>query len=219
MFFFAPSDQQINWNEDGVMSQKKWLVKVFDLVNNQADAIRSAGSDIDLNALSAGVAAVYRKAHQVLERATQAYSDDLAINTLIARCHEWLKLFEKDGALEGRSDADAAALAESYRILIQVLAPIAPHLAEELWERIGNAPSIFNSPWPAFNPEAAKEDAVEIVIQFNGKVKHKMTVSAELDAPGLQEFVLADTEVQSLLDGGEPKKVIAVPGRLVNLVM
>jgi leucyl-tRNA synthetase len=100
-----------------------------------------------------------------------------------------------------------------------MVAPLAPHLAEELWRRLGHDTSLAHGPFPVADPQYLLEDTVEFPVQVNGKVRSKITVAADADADALEAAALADEKVQGFLDGATPKKVIVVPGRLVNLVI
>jgi leucyl-tRNA synthetase len=103
--------------------------------------------------------------------------------------------------------------------LVLLLAPFAPHIAEELWQALGHRESLAHEPWPEFNPELAKEDTIEVPVQINGKLRGKITVAAEADASTLESAARAEPRIAELLAGKQIVKVIAVPGRLVNFVV
>ena len=110
------------------------------------------------------------------------------------------------------------ATAEDKRILALLVSPFAPHLAEEVWSRLGHAETLTYEEWPSFDPELAKAEMVTIVVQVNGKMRAKFDVEPDTPKDAVQEQALADPSVQKHLDGKEPRKVIVVPGRLVNIV-
>ncbi len=103
--------------------------------------------------------------------------------------------------------------------LVLMVAPLAPHLAEELWKRLGHDTSLAHGPFPVADPQYLVDDTIEFPVQVNGKVRGKITVAADADKAALEAAALADEKVQAFLDGATPKKVIVVPGRLVNLVV
>jgi leucyl-tRNA synthetase len=103
--------------------------------------------------------------------------------------------------------------------LVLMLAPLAPHLAEELWERLGHPNSLAHGPFPVADPAYLVEDTVEYPVQVNGKVRGRITVSASAAADAVEAAALADEKVQAFLAGGTPKKVIVIPGKMVNLVV
>jgi leucyl-tRNA synthetase len=108
---------------------------------------------------------------------------------------------------------------EAIETLLLLMAPNTPHITEELWSRIGNAYSIHNQSWPEFNPELAREDEITLVVQVNGKVRDRITVPADINESDAKETALQSEAVQRHLSGKEPRKVIVVPGRLVNIVV
>jgi leucyl-tRNA synthetase len=113
----------------------------------------------------------------------------------------------------------AAAMAQTLEILTLVLAPFAPYLAQELWEEQGHPGPVFKHAWPVFDPGLARESEVEIVVQINGKNRAKLTVAPGTDEAELRRLALADAKIQSLIAGKTVAKVIAVPDKLVNLVV
>ena len=139
-------------------------------------------------------------------------SDDYASlrnNTAAAKLIEYTNHLTKEG-ITARAALEPLAL---------MVAPLAPHLAEELWQRLGHGTSLAHGPFPAADPRYLVADTVEYPVQVNGKVRGHITVAADADNPTVQAAALADDKVVAFLAGAEPKKVIVVPGRLVNLVV
>ena len=133
----------------------------------------------------------------------------LGFNTPISRLMEFVNFFTSE------SRRPRACL-ESF---VLMLAPLAPHLAEELWQALGHTGTLAYAPWPAYDPALTRDDTVELPVQLNGKVRSRVTVSAEAAAPAIEAAALADARVRELLGGRAPTKVIVVPGRLVNIVV
>lgn len=222
MAFFAPSDADINWKEEGVQGARRLLARVCDLVDRCGGAACCAPTTAARGAgipPSPGDREIRRLAHVALQRATEAYETDFAFNTVVARIYELVNAIEKAGAAAPRPEGDRPACGEAVRLLVQVLAPIAPHLGEELWERLGHTKSVFLEPWPAVDPAALAVDEVEIPVQVNGKLRGKVVVPAGAAEAEVRERALADPKVREHLGGRPPKKVIVVPGRLVNVVV
>ncbi|HTK56580.1 MAG TPA: class I tRNA ligase family protein, partial [Gemmatimonadales bacterium] len=161
--------------------------------------------DASAEAPSAGLTAKWHKAKQ---RATEGM-ETLRYNTAIAALMELLNGVKEEG------HAPRAVVEE----MIVMLAPFAPHFAEECWERLGHTDTVFAATWPAFDPALVVESTVEIVVQVNGKVRSKITVDRAADEATVLAAALADDGTKKFLDGKEPKKKIYVPGRLVNLVV
>jgi leucyl-tRNA synthetase len=149
---------------------------------------------------------------RLLHRTIEGVSDDYASlrnNTAAA------KLIEYTNHLTKRSVRARSALEP----LVLMVAPLAPHLAEELWKRLGHAKSLAHGPFPVADPQYLVEDSVEYPVQVNGKVRGHVTVPADADADVLEAAALADEKVQAFINGVTPKKVIVVAGRLVNIVV
>ena len=219
MFFFAPSDQVIQWNEDGVVGAKKLVQRVYDLVGEFADVAKAFPAGISANPSSAAAKDVRRAAHEVVRRFDAAFNGDLALNPGVAAVYELLNLFPKRAHVDKWPDAERAAVAEAVRLLVKATAPITPHLCEELHELLGGRGSVFKETWPAFDPEALKRDEVEIAVQVNGKIRERINVSADADEASLRAAALAVPKVAAEVAGRTPKKVIVVKGRLVNVIV
>jgi leucyl-tRNA synthetase len=131
---------------------------------------------------------------------------------------EWVNLmYEVSNALpKGRR---SSALDEAIEYLIRLIAPYAPHLADELWEALGNDGFLYRNPWPISDANIAKADEITLIVQINGKVRDKMTAPADADNASIVALALASPRIRELLGGAEPKKVIPVAGKLVNIVI
>src|SRR5205085_2180562 len=149
-----------------------------------------------------------RKLHQTIQKVTEDL-DGMRFNTAIAAMME---LTNHLTPLPARP----RSVLEPFVLL---LSPFAPHLAEELWRTLGHKETLAYAPWPAADPVLAKEDEIEVPVQINGKVRHRLTVPADVGAKALEALALADPKVRDLLGGKAPKKVIVVPKKLVNIVL
>jgi leucyl-tRNA synthetase len=149
-----------------------------------------------------------RTRHRTIRKVTEDI-ERIRYNTGIAALMEYVNELTRD----------EAATAEDRRILTLLLSPFAPHLAEEVWQRMGRAESLAYEPWPEFDPEIARAETVQIVIQINGKVRSKFEVEPDTPKDEIERLGLADEVVLRHLEGRAPRKVIVVPGRLVNVVI
>ena len=190
--------------DEGVSGPRRFLERMWLLVA-EGGAPRPATTRPTEPAISAALTAKWHKAKQ---RATEGM-DALRYNTAIAALMELLNAVKDEGA------APKALIEE----MVVMLAPFAPHFAEECWERLGHTTTVFDARWPPFDPALVVESTVEIVVQVNGKVRSKITIDRAADEATVIAAALADESVQKFLDGKEPKKKIYVPGRLVNLVV
>jgi len=154
----------------------------------------------------------------VLRRVTQDFETRWHFNSAIALLMELINEIHAQEPLEEGVRPEVAR--EVFELLTLMLAPMVPHLAEELWEMLGHTQdTLAHAPWPKFVPEWAAEDQVEIVFQINGRVKAKVSVEAGLNKEQIEKRVLADHKIAALLNGQRIIKIIAVPDKLVNVVV
>ena len=225
MLFMGPPDKEKLWNEDGLAGMAKFLNRLWRQVNDLACA---AGEDTLFEAAPDPEAAVkvaqklMRERHRVVGKVSDDF-DRNNFNTAIAAIMElsnvtgeYLRAFSPEA--RGACPDHQALDAEVAATLVKLMAPIAPHWAEELWQTVLGHPdsSVHAQPWPEYDPEAAKADEVELAVQVNGKVKAKITVAADAPEEAVREEALAT--VGRALEGKDVKKVVVVPGRLVNVV-
>ncbi len=195
------------WGAENIQGAVRWLSRVWTLVLETADARAEAspGAEADLR----------RKLHQTIRQVSEDL-DGFEFNTVVSA------LMELTNALTSARDAGQAgspAFREAVDSLLRMMAPVAPHLAEELWSRLGLPYSIHQQSWPKFDAEAAKEDEITLVIQINGKVRDRITVPARIQEAEAKAKALENATVQEYLAGNTPRQVIYVPGRLVSIVV
>jgi len=217
VLFIAPPDKEVEWQDAGIEGIARWLYRVDRLVADHAAVLRAhayAPGDF------APAADAGRKLRQLSHRAAMAVTRDASesfhFNTAISALMEYTNgLHELLPAAAG----DGAATSFALKRLILLLAPFAPHLAEEWWERVGEKPSVFDAGWPSFDPAIAAEDVVEVPVQVNGK--HRATVQAPQGAAeeARKALVLGDAKIKALVEGKTVRRWVIVPGRLVNLVV
>jgi leucyl-tRNA synthetase len=222
MLFFAPSDAEILWSEAGIEGVRRFVHRLWETVVTAIADPRfggSAGVAVDPAALSAGARESWRLLHRALERTTQSIEKDLAFNTAIAAFMEWVNAVRRVGDAGEWSDGDFPALAAAVRLAAQGIAPLAPHLGEELWQRIGGQGSVFRSGWPEVDTAALRKDTVEVPVQVNGKLRSRVYLAPDASREEMERAALGDDKVRELLAGQTPRRVVVVPGRLVNVVL
>jgi leucyl-tRNA synthetase len=213
LMFIGPWDQGGPWNPSGIEGVHRFLGRVWQLA--QPDEAGGPSGDSVLGTVQELDRAVRRSTHV----ATRDVADDIGafhFNTAIA------KLMELSNAIGKARDAGlgrSAAYDEAVRTLLLLLAPLAPHITEELWARRGGAYSIHRQPWPTFDPELAQGDTVELPVQVNGKLRDRLVVTRDTPPEEIERLALLSDRVQAHLHGRSPRKVIQVPGRLVNVVL
>ena len=224
ILFMAPPDKELQWNEDGLAGMYKFLNRAWRMVNDLAG---KAGEETSFQAGAKAEEA--KKAHDELlrerHRVVGKVIDDFArnnFNTAIAAIMELVNAtgdyLRKNSAEDRAANVELAAFdKEVAEVIVKLLAPMAPHWAEELWQDVlGNETSVHKEAWPEFDPNAAKASEVELAVQVNGKVKAKITVAADA-----AEDAIRETALEAIADataGKDIKKVIVIPGRLVNVV-
>ncbi|CDB32832.1 leucine--tRNA ligase [Eggerthella sp. CAG:209] len=224
ILFMAPPDKELQWNEDGLAGMYKFLNRAWRMVNDLAG---KAGDETSFQAGAKAEEA--KKAHDELlrerHRVVGKVIDDFArnnFNTAIAAIMELVNAtgdyLRKNSAEDRAANAELVAFdKEIAEVIVKLLAPMAPHWAEELWQDVlGNETSVHKEAWPEFDPNAAKASEVELAVQVNGKVKAKITVASDA-----AEDTIRETALEAIADataGKGIKKVIVIPGRLVNVV-
>jgi leucyl-tRNA synthetase len=205
LMFFARWDMGGPWSSGGIDGVMRWLRRVWSMVLEEGNSAPASPEDIKI---------LRRKVHQALRSVTRDYEEfefNTIISSLMELSNEMIRLKPKV--------AGDSAWKEAVEIYIQMLAPVAPHLAEELWQHMGMPYSVHNSQWPKVDEAAAAEDVITLVIQINGKVRDRITVPAEVTEQQARESALASEMTQKYLEGRSPKQVIYVKGRLVNIVL
>ncbi|MDX1630912.1 MAG: leucine--tRNA ligase [Thermoanaerobaculia bacterium] len=219
MLFFAPSADEILWEEKGLEGVRRFLHRLWALfVATMADRRVEEDREVERKALSSGAREAWRLAHRAVQRTTDSLEGDLNFNTAVAAFMEMLNALRKPGPPDEWSDEDFPVLVEAFDLSARALAPLAPHLGEELWHRLGHEESVFDAPWPVAEEEAMAQESVEIPIQVDGKLRSRVYLAPDAGREEMERAALSDERIREVLGDEEPERVIVVPGRLVNLV-
>jgi leucyl-tRNA synthetase len=236
--FAAPPEKDMDWTDAGAEGAYRFLGRVFRFVTRNADRIAGPGdaeartgpagppeltqtpkgsaepdSVVQAASIEAGRKAL-RKLHQTIRRVTEDFNHRWHFNTSIAGLMELVnELYAQEDKLSG------ATLEQILPPLVLLLGPFAPYVAEELWEQLGRKGPVFRQPWPAYDEELAKEDAAEIVLQVNGKVRGRILAPFGAPKDALERAALEDPSTQPFLTGKQVVKVVVVPDKLVNIVV
>ena len=200
------------WNDSGLQAIAKFTGRVERLIED-ITSIKMNAKSCSHERSQADKDLLYVM-HNTIRAVTQD-TDRFQFNTSIARLMELLTAI---GKYQSTSDSHMDLLSESANTLLLLYAPYAPHFCEEMWETLGNTYSIFNQPWPTFDPSALIQDTVEIAVQINGQIKFKLTIATDLDADSVETLVRADPSLPTALAGKSIVKFIYVKGRLANIV-
>ncbi len=229
--FAAPPEKDLEWSDEGVQGSFRFLMRVWRLAEDHAAWIRAAGGLAwNGDGQRQEVRALRRVTHQTILRVTHDLEDAFHFNTALAALMELQNALSKFQEQLGPSpmapgEASPArrgsilAFAEGVMSLLTMLAPFAPHLAEELWEILGHRESIFHQPWPVANQDLAREETVEVVVQVNGKVRGRQHVLRGTAETRLRELALENPRIQPWIQGQTVRRVVVIPDKLVNIVV
>ena len=205
--FAAPPERDVDWIDAGVEGIYRFLGRIYRFATRNLPVAEGAGD-------GSADAKVLGKLHRTLKKITEDFDSRWHFNTSIAAIMELVnEMYLEEPRMS------PAAMEQALRILTLMLAPFAPYLAQELWEEQGGEGPVFKQPWPDYDPDLSRESEVEIVVQVNGKVRARMVVAAGTDSQGLISLAKDDEKIQVLLEGKTVVKVIAVPDKLINLVV
>jgi leucyl-tRNA synthetase len=204
--FIGPPEEDVEWNESGLNGVVKFLQRVWRLVLEPDSIVVEDGGD--------DVALLRRKVAQTIGRVTEHF-DDLRFNTAVAFLMELANAMQDYLHRGGARDADWDA---AVRALLKLLNPLAPHMCEELWERLGEEGLMADASWPVYDAAAAAEPKVTLVVQVAGKLRDRLEVAPGMSQEAALKAALASEKVRAALDGRGPSKVVYVPDRLINLV-
>jgi len=214
MMFASPPEQSLEWSDEGVQGQFRFLRRLWKAVYDHVGA--GAAPAVGAVALTTGAKALRRQAHQTLAKVTDDIGRRRVFNTAIASVMELLNAV---GRYDESGDAARAARHEALEIAVLALSPIVPHVTHALWQALGHATALIDEPWPEPDPAALAQDSVEIVVQVNGKLRGRVAIAAGAGQPEALAAALADADVQRFVAGAAPRKVVYVPGKLLNLVV
>ncbi|CAJ0729412.1 MAG: leucine--tRNA ligase [Ralstonia sp.] len=212
--FAAPPEQQLEWNDAGVEGASRFLRRLWNFGVAHADAIRTGHGNGFVAGATDADRALRRELYTVLKQANYDY-ERLQYNTVVSATMKMLN------ALEGAKDAGADARREGLGLLLRVLYPVVPHITHVLWTELGYAGvygDLLDAPWPQVDEGALVQSEIELVLQVNGKVRGSIVVPADADRAAIEAIAAKDEAVQKFAEGKPPKKIIVVPGRLVNVV-
>jgi len=212
--FASPPDQSLEWSDSGVEGSYRFLKRLWKIVANH-DALAIAGfSDLKLSEAQTNLR---RKTHQTLEKVTDDYGRRHTFNTAIAATMELLNTVTRFTD-SNKDENDRLVIQEALETAILMLAPIVPHFCHALWQHLGHEGAVMNAAWPQVDKSALVESSTTIVLQVNGKVRDKIEVAKDIEKAELEKLALANEAVQRFTADCSIRKVIVVPGRLVNIV-
>jgi leucyl-tRNA synthetase len=199
----SPPERDVEWTASGAEAANKYLARVWRIASEIAEGAGGAGGAEDL--------ALLKATHKTIDEITKSI-DGFAFNKAVAALYALANTMSK-------SEASNPVKQQAMAVMAQLMAPMVPHLAEDIWAALGQAGFVATAPWPKADPALLAEDEVTLPIQINGKKRSEITVPKDMPKDEVEKRVLADEHVIKALAGGQPKKLIVVPGRIVNVVI
>ena len=216
VMFASPPEQTLEWNDAGVEGAHRFIKRVWAYAHAQSARVAAAGA-LDAGALNDAQKTLRREAYKILQQAEHDYKR-LQYNTVVSACMKMLNTMES--AKLDDTPASNAVIAEVLAIFLRILNPVAPHVTHVLWSELGYSKSfgdILDAPWPQVDAAALEQSEIELMVQVNGKLRGSVKVAKNADKMAIEAAALANENVQKYVEGA-PKKVIVVPGKLVNIV-
>ena len=210
--FAAPPDQSLEWSDSGVEGANRFLKRLWKLAASHT--ARGSAPALDTAELDATQQDARRKIHTTIAKVGDDYGRRQTFNTAIAAIME---LCNELGKLDD-ADASRAVLDEGLRAAVVMLCPVVPHISHVLWTQLGGHGDVLDAPWPQVDDSALTRDSVEMAVQVNGKLRARMDVASDATREAIEALALEQDNVQRFLEGVSVRKVIVVPGKLVNIV-
>jgi leucyl-tRNA synthetase len=214
MMFAAPPEQSLEWSDDGVQGSYRFLKRFWHAVVEHAEA--GPVAPLDPGSLDDRQKELRRKTHQTIAKMGDDLGRRNSFNTAVAAAMELLNAINK---FEDASEAGRAVEREALEAVVVMLSPMTPHICHSLWKQLGHATALIDQAWPELDETALELDMIELVVQVNGKLRGRVSVPADADKAAIESLAVADENVQRFVEGKDIRKVIVVPGRLVNIVV
>ena len=205
--FIGPPEKDAEWNDRAVEGSYRFLGRLWRLVDK-------VSKDLNLKGQGKSDRSLERKIHKTIEKVTRDIEGDFKFNTAISSVMELV-----NAAYLCLDREDSISIKEAAKTAVILLAPLIPHVAEELWQKLGQTPSIFNCAWPEYDKSKAKEDILTLPVMINNKLRSRISVAADASEEKIREVVLADDKANTWIGEKDIKKIIIVPKRLVNIIV
>ena len=213
IMFAAPPEQSLEWSDSAVEGAHRFLKRVWRAVHLHLE--NGAVPSLDVNALNEAQQTLRRKTHETIRKVSDDVSRRLTFNTAIAAVMELMNAVSK---YADSADQDRAVMQEALETAVLLLSPITPHICHTLWQALGHDEAVIHANWPSLDESALTKSTQEIVLQVNGKVRAKLEMPSDVDKATMEQAALADDNVQRFIGDATVRKVIVVPGKLVNIV-
>ena len=217
VMFAAPPEQSLEWSDSGVEGASRFLKRLWKRVADHANNTRGGVAPIlNTHELNEAQRAMRCQVHEAITKISDDVGRRHTFNTAIAACMELINgLYRfEDNTPQGR-----AIMQEALEAIVLMLSPIVPHITHVLWHELGHADAVVSARWPQVDAMALVKDSIELVVQVNGKLRARVAVPTSADRAQAEAAALADENVQRFVNGKQIKKIVVVPGKLVNIVV
>jgi len=222
ILFAGPPERDTEWRQDSIEGCNRFLNRVYRMWETHAALLSGpADAPIDYQTLDDDARAVFRKTHWATDKVRKDLQDNFHFNTAISAVMELsnvMNTFSESGKV-GLTPGSAEVFRLAFDTTVRLLAPMTPHICEELWERTGHAGSIFRAPMPVADPRYSAAEKITLVIQINSRIRAREEIEADTTEAEVQRLALANPRVQEMLAGKTPRKVVVVKNKLVNIIM
>jgi leucyl-tRNA synthetase len=218
--FIGPPDRDVEWSDRGIEGAARFLKRIWRRFYENRDLLRaSKGLTCNLAKMTGKERDLYRKLHETILHVTEDMDGAFHFNSAIAQIMELSNAIDEAAVTADSPEQHRAVYYAATEALILLLSPFSPHIAEELWAELGSPSSVLKAAWPEVNQAALARDEIEMAIQVNGKLRGRITVPVSLGKAELEARALADKEVMKFAEGKTVRKVVVVPGRLINIAV
>lgn len=221
IIFASPPEQSLEWSDSGVEGAYRFLKRLWTFAYEQHNVIQQTKTDmkIDWEQADSNQRDLLRQIYEILDQARYDY-ERLQLNTVVSSCMKLLNLLVKIPPAQSKHhDISAYIVHQGMSILLRLLAPISPHITHQLWNDLNYGGLIIDAPWPEVDTHALKVDKIDLVVQINGKLRSKITVPIHADTETIEKLATQDAKIQQTIANKNIKKIITVPGRLINIVV
>lgn len=223
ILFIGPPQKDAEWNDRGVIGAHRFLNRLWQKITDYEEVYAAVPrTGITIQKLSPEAKVLYRLTNQTIKKVTEDLETSWHFNTAIASVMELLNnadSFHVEIPHNAAEELDFNVFRHTMESILLLMAPLVPHICEELWEIMGHKPSIFHHAWPSYDKNAIQEETVEIVIQVNSKVRSRLSVPVNMSEDELKKGVLNDVKIQTLLEGRKVVNIIIIPKKLINIVV
>jgi leucyl-tRNA synthetase len=217
--FAAPPEKDLEWSAQGVEGASRFLGRVWRLVADHQESLLAVAAYGGESSLGSELAGLHRKTHVTIKKVTEDIRDRFHFNTAIAAVMELVNRTYQ--VIDSRPEDPAfwSVVREAVEAVILLMSPIVPHITEELWRELGHGESVIRTPWPQWREASLMAEEILVVVQVNGKLRSRLTIAADATEEEMRTAAMEDPRIQGFLEGRPVRKIVTVPGKLINIVV